>query len=73
MSIKWRLVGISYLAFALATAIALICVSYTTEALQRHHTVSEWVVFVVGLIGMSAIWPYTVAVFLLLHFGILAK
>jgi hypothetical protein len=73
MSRKWKYVGLVYLACALVTEALLIYGAYDSGVFQRQHTGSDWVIVIAIYLGIAAIWPYAVAVFLLLYFGILPE
>ena len=70
---KWRYVGLVYLICAVATEAMLIYGAYDSGVFQRPHTARDWVIGAAAYLGTAAIWPYPVAVFLLLYFGILPK
>ena len=73
MSKKWRYVGLIYLGSGLVTEAALLCGAYDSGVFQRQHTARDWVIGAATYFGIAAIWPYAVAVFLLLHLGIMPK
>ena len=73
MGRNWRLVGFFYLSGALATAAAAAYLAHKSGRLEQLHTAGDWLIFFAGLLALAGAWPYFVAVFLLLHFGLLAK
>lgn len=73
MKKKWQYAGLIYLICAIATETLLLYGAYDSGVLQRQHTAHNWLIGSALYLATAAIWPYLVAVLLLMYFGILPK